>query len=218
MEMSEKELKKLQNAADITNIQMLMAKYVEYIAGMEPMRAFTELFAAEHEEVYVEIDECGGYIGKKASAFMERYDAYLKDPSDKRGWMDMQNLTTPYVIVGQDGSRARGQWSVFNPQAKMATAYPDCVHRLTAIWCFSKYTAEFIRQENQWKILKLRLLSYVRAPLEQGWNIQPDCYRMPAELYLAPDTPPRTSIYNTDCIYSGHGIYNWGPYLPDTAF
>lgn len=218
MVLTERERKKLQNAADITNIQLLMARYVQYMDKMDAMGAFEALFAVDHPAVTVEINECGGYIGENARAFMQRLDRYLKDPSDKRGWMDIQELTTPYVIISKDGQTARGQWSVFNPQAKMAMPYPCDVRKLTAMWSFTKYSCEFIRIDNEWKIWKLRLITYVRTPFDEGWNKQPDCYRMPAELYHAPDTPPRTGIYNADCIYSGHGIYNWGPYLPDEEF
>lgn len=218
VELTVNEMKKLQNAADITRVQMIMARYVEYISKFEALRAFEALFAKNNPDVTVEINECGGYIGPNARLFMERYDKYLKNPSDKRGWMDIQELNTPYVIISKDSTHARGQWGVFNPQSKPATEFPGNVRQLTAIWCFSKYLGKFLRIDNDWKILKLRQITYVRAPFDQGWNKQPDCYRMPAELYFEPDTPSRSSIYNPDCIYSGHGIYNWGPYLPDEDF
>lgn len=216
MVLTEKEIAKLNRAADIREIETIMSRYVQYISQMDIKTAFEKLFAAGHPEVELEINECGGYVGTDSvKRFVDRYDAYLKDPSDKRGWMDIQELCTPMVVFSRDKERAKGQWSVFSPQARQATAYPAETRKLTAIWCFGKYHCEFIRTEDGWKLLKLRQITFVRAPYDIGWNKQPDCYSMPAEIYAQPDTPARMNMYNTDAVYSGTGLFNWGPYLPE---
>lgn len=215
MEISEKEAARISRAADIREIQQLMARYVQFISQMNPLGAYETLFDLDNLNVGVEINECGGYIGPESTRrFMEKYQAYMRDPTDKRGWMDIQEINTPLVVFSKDRNLAKGQWSIFSPQAKLATAYPGSQRTLTAIWCFGKFHCDFIRTESGWKILKLRELTFVRAPFDIGWNAQAECYNMPAELYAHPDTPPRTSIYNTDAVYSGHGLFNWGPYIP----
>ena len=215
IEISEKEAARLNRAADIREIEQIMTRYVQYVSRMDPMGAFEALFDRDNPEVTVEINECGGYVGpESARRFMEKYQAYMRDPSDKRGWMDIQEINTPLVVFSKDKSRAKGQWSIFSPQTKQATAWPGDERKLTAIWCFGKFHCDFIRTEAGWKLLKLRELAFVRAPFDIGWNEQPECYSMPAELYAGPDIPPRTSIYNTDAVYSGHGLFNWGPYMP----
>lgn len=215
MEISEKEVARISRAADIREIQQLMARYVQYISQMNPLGAYEALFDPDNPNVGVEINECGGYIGPESTQrFMEKYQAYMQDPTDKRGWMDIQEINTPLVVLSKDRNLAKGQWSIFSPQAKQATAYPGDQRKLTAIWCFGKFHCDFIRTESGWKILKLRELTFVRAPFDIGWNEQAECYNMPAELYVQPDTPPRTSIYNTDAVYSGNGLFNWGPYMP----
>lgn len=215
MQISEKEAARLDRAADIREVQQLIARYVQFVAQMDPMGGFESLFAARHPEVTVEINECGGYVGPdSARRFMQAYQDYMRDPSDKRGWMEIMEINTPLVVFSRDKQRARGQWSLFSPQAKQAVEYPCDARKLTAIWCFGKFNCEFIRTDSGWKILKLRQLSFVRAPYDIGWNMQPECYNMPAQMYAGPDTPPRISTYNTDAVYSGQGLFNWGPYMP----
>lgn len=216
MLLTEKEIAKLNRAADIREIETVMSRYIQCMDRMDAKGAYEELFASDHAEVTMEINECGGYVGPESVArFVERYDAYLRDSSDKRGWMELQELCTPMVVFSKDKKRAKGQWSLFSPQAKQAMAYPAEIRKLTAIWCFGKYNCEFLRTEEGWKLLKLRQITFVRAPYGIGWNKQPDCYSMPSTLFAEPDTPPRTSIYNTDAVYSGTGLFNWGPYLPE---
>lgn len=215
MVLTEKEIAKLNHAADIREIQALMARYVQYIDKMDVMGAYKTLFAADHPEVRIEINECGGYEGPESvRRFVDKYDAWLRDPADKRGYMDIQELTTPYVVLSADKQRAKGQWSIFNPQTRMACEYPGNERKLTAIWNFGKFNCDFIRTEEGWKILQLWQVCFVRAPYDIGWNKQQNCYSMPAELYADPDTPPRSRFYHPDAVYSGKGLFNWGPYLP----
>lgn len=216
MQISEKEVARLNRAADIREIQQLMVRYLQYVAQMDPLSGYEKLFDTENAEVTVEINECGGYIGpENTRRFMEKYQAYMQDPADKRGWMEIMEINTPLVVFSNDKQRAKGQWSLFSPQARQAVEYPCDERKLTAIWCFGKFSCEFIRSKDAWKILKLRQLSFVRAPYDIGWNMQPECYNMPAEMFAGPDTPPRISTYNTDAVYSGKGLFNWGPYVPD---
>ena len=99
VEITEKQLMRLRRAADITEIQNLMARLVEAFSRMDVSRVYEDLFAVGDPEVSIELAESGGYDGPEhVQAFLNAYDAYLSDPKDKRGWMELQNICNPTVI------------------------------------------------------------------------------------------------------------------------
>ena len=101
-----KQLERLRRASDITEIQMLMAKFVECFSKMEAAKAY-DLFATDDDNVSIELAECGGYDGADhVKAFLDAYDKYLQDPSDKRGWMELQTLCNPCVKVDANHEKA----------------------------------------------------------------------------------------------------------------
>lgn len=212
---SEKQLMRLRRAADITEIQMLMAKYVDCMSKMHAADAY-ELFAQDRTDVSIELAECGGYDDPAhVKAFLDTYDAYLRDPSDKRGWMELQNLCNPTVMVSKDHQRALGYWTILAPSCKWGLPYPCEAEKLTAHWGCGKYYVEFVKAGNAWKILKLRLVWFLRSPFELGWMKQPDCMHMPVFQGLKPDREPDYyNVYNADYSCASGGI-EWGPYLPE---
>lgn len=111
VEITEKQLMRLRRAADITEIQNLMARLVEAFSRMDVSRVYEDLFAVGDPEVSIELAESGGYDGPEhVQAFLNAYDAYLSYPKDKRGWMELQNICNPTVIRSEDGQRAVGTW------------------------------------------------------------------------------------------------------------
>lgn len=212
---TEQELERLRRASDITEIQMLMAKYVELMSRMHAADTF-ELFDKENPEVSIELAESGGYDGPQhVKEFLDAYDAYLRDPSDKRGWMELQTLCNPTVMVKKDHSRAVGYWTIVAPSCKWAMPYPCDQEKLTAHWGCGKYYCEFIHTSEGWKLLKLRLVWFLRSPFEYGWMRQADCVHMPPLQGLRPDREPDyQNVYNADYSCASGGI-EWGPYLPD---
>lgn len=162
---TEKQLERLRRASDITEIQMLMAKYVDCMSQMRAKDAW-RLFAQKNENVSIELAESGGYDGPQhVLQFLEAYDGYLRDPSDKRGWMELQNICNPTVIVSDDHTRAMGYWTILAPSSKWALPYPCDQEKLTALWGCGKYIVEFVREEETWKILRLKLVWFLRSPV-----------------------------------------------------
>lgn len=216
VEVTLEQLKKLKKASDIMEIQMLMGRFISYLEQMDAVAIWEKLFVHNSEEVSVELGDYGGYKGREhVESFFKAYDAYLKNPTDKRGWMDFRNINTPYVVMGKDGTTAYGSWSCFAPQAKQAMPYPACVRTLTAIWNSSKYVCNFKLTDEGWKILNLREVVYIRSPYELGWVKQPDCIRGEPLDGMVPDYVSRSHIYHPDALYSPTGLYNWGPFPPE---
>ncbi len=215
IEITEKQLKRLRRASDITEIQMLMAKYIELMSRMEATRIYPELFAVDDQEVSIELGECGGFDGPDhVQAFLNAYSAYLADPSDKRGRMILENLCNPTVMVKEDRSRAIGYWTILAPAVGLGVPYPCDQEKLTAYWGCGKYFVEFVNTDQGWKILKLRQVWYLRSPFGSGWTTQADCIHMPVLTGIAPDREPDYyNVYSADYSCSSGGI-EWGPYLP----
>lgn len=216
VEVTKEQLEKLRKAADITEIQMLMGRYISYLEQMDPVSVWEKLFVHNDEEVSVELGDYGLYKGSEhVEAFFRAYDSYMKNPDDKRGWMDFRNLVTPYVVLSKDGETAYASWSCFAPQAKQALPFPACERTLTAIWYAGKYVCTCKRTEEGWKFVTLREVIYIRTPYETGWIKQPDCIRNDPLSDVAPDGFSRSYIYHPDALYSPTGLYNWGPFPPE---
>ncbi len=213
---TEKQYERLVRAADITEIQRLMATYVKYMSKMDACGAFEKTFDVGNQDLSIELAESGRYdTGEHVEEFMTAYDKYLQDPSDKRGWMELENICNPTVVVNKEHTRARGYWTVIAPSSKWAVPYPCDSEKLTAYWGCGKYLCEFIKTKDAWKILKLKKVMFLRSPFEYGWFQQPDCVHMPALQDVHPDSEPDyQNVYNADYGCASGGI-EWGPYLDE---
>lgn len=214
--MDKKALNMALRAAAIDEIQQLMARYVQNIHKMDYNSNLEQLVAADHPDVSFEYMESGEYKGpEQVKAYMMALHDSFQTPREKTGYMGLQHLTTPKIIVSEDGQRAAGEWTILSPWAMQACPYPCDERKLTAMWFVGRYTNEFIKVGGEWKLLKIHLVSYVRTPFEQGWMRQPDAMRIAPVPHLRPDNPPRYYTFHPDCVYSFDNIYNWGPYLPE---
>lgn len=216
--MDKKQLASLIHMADRVEISQVMAKFVQYFDQFDAQKIVDKLMAADHPEVSVEFMECGLYEGpEKVRAYMAAVQKYLDDPSDKRGWMGLQNLGNPHIVISSSGNRARAQWDMLNANAMQAAEYPSFERKLTALWVCGRYDNEFIKVDGQWKLLKVHLVTYFKTPFDQGWLKKADCLRPGGMSGIEPTrvSNPK-SIYHSDATYSGEWLHCYGPYLPDT--
>ena len=129
-----------------------------------------------------------------------------------RGWVGLQFLFSPRIVFNQEGNRARAQWNQVSPHGMKVTAYPGNEHKLTAYWYIGKYDNEFIKIDEEWKLLRCHVINFVRTPYDQGWLRQQDCRR---KFYPGPQTgQSQFYTYHPDAVYTGDGQMNWGPFLP----
>ena len=216
--MDQKTLELAMRAANMDEIQNLMADYVTNCLKMDYKSSLENLFAIDNPEVSFELMEGGEYKGtEQVKAYMMALHERAQSIEEKTGWMEFQHLTTPKIIISDNGTgdRAAGQWTILSPWAKVATPYPCDERKLTAMWFIGRYQNEFVKVDGEWKILKLHLIAYVRTPFDQGWMKQADCMRLAPVRELRPDNPPRYYTFHPDAVYSFDNIYNWGPYLPE---
>ena len=79
--------------------------------------------------------------------------------------------------------------------------YPSNEHLPTAYWFIGKYDNEFIKIDEEWKLLKTHIIAFTRTPYNEGWVQQPDARRIyhpnanpPQERVVFTPTTPTRSI------------------------
>jgi hypothetical protein len=219
--MDEKRLERLERAADIVEIQMLQAKYMNAIESMRFDIVLNDIMAKNHPDVRFEMCEMGAFVGP------ENVQKFLgtianRNPSGgvapQPGILAALFIATPRVVFSKDRERARGQWHVFGPHSMNVSPYPGDERKLTAYWFCGKYDNEYIKVDGEWKMLKMHVIVWFRTPYDQGWIKQPDCRRIMPPPDCIPDEPPRFYTYHSDAVYTGDGPWNWGPFLPEDGY
>lgn len=69
-------------------------------------------------------------------------------------------------IIDIDGDQASGKWLLWEP-----CSFPqdDARH---PIWGAAKYEDDYLRVDGEWKFKRVKLISLMWAPVEQGWEKQ----------------------------------------------
>ena len=214
MKLEQAELDRLLRAADLVEIQMLMAKYDSYL-DRDDFNSIYTLMAQGHPELEYEIVEGGAYVGEHVTQLIAAQMKKHGISKNKRGWVGLQYLWTPRIILSKDGTRAHAQWNQLSPHGMPVTPYPGNEHRPTPYWFIGKYDNEFIKIDGEWKILKVHVCAQARPPYEEGWLRQPDCRRMYHPGSGKPDRRPRLYVYHPDAVYAGDSSDSYEPYMPE---
>ena len=222
-----KEVKRLGYAADAVDVQNLMSRYIFYMERGNIGGVWDDLFTHTDEDVRMEIMDSGAYLGqehcKRAWETMAgRVDLDGK-PADKRA-AGMANsntdraallltltISTPMIEVAEDGMRAWGQWHIFGPHTNRVFDPETCAKKDTAFWICGKYDNEFVKENGEWKILKLHPICWLRTPYNKSWLEVADCRRTPTP-YWPPDEPPTIHSFNPD---EGPNPNKWAPFPHD---
>ena len=155
----------------------------------------------DHPEVSFEMVEGGEFQREHVRNLILSEEKKLGDRKKmKRGWVGLQYMWTPNIVLSKDGTRARAQWNLLSPHAMSVSPYPGNEHKTTAYWYVGKYDNEYIKINNEWKLLKLHVCAYVRTPYDEGWLKQADCRRIYHPGSGKPDNPPRIYTYHSDAI------------------
>lgn len=225
IEALEKEVKRQSYYKDIVEVQMLQARYIYYMENGKIGEVWDDLFVHDHPECRLEIMDSGAYVGtehvKRAWYTMAgRVDMDGNPVQKKSGEMSNTNrdraflllmltISSPYVTVSEDGTRAWGQWHIFGPHTNRVFDPETSTKKDTAFWIAGKYDNEYIKVDGEWKILKLRPICWLRTPYHKSWLECADCRRTPTP-YWPPDEPPRISSFNPD---EGPNPEKWGPMI-----
>ncbi len=184
----------LQEVADRQAIANLQGRYMYYLEAHRYGDVLT-LFARDHPEVSVEIGESGVYVGraKVEAMFLQVLRPFFTQP----GMMPLHMLTTPVIEVDSPAGSAQGMWQTIG-----CNSFPDG-DGLRAVWQQGTYDNLYIREDGEWRILRMRWLANFRTSFDQGWVREPlyklaplDWSEFPEE--LRPDFPPSMAFESYD--------------------
>lgn len=216
VELNKEELARLSRAADVVDIQQLQSLYIQYL-DQDDMLGIYGLMAKDHPEVEYEMVEAGAYKGAKSvKSMVDQCHAHMQNPANNHGWLGLQYLWTPRIVFSADGNRARAQFNQLSPHSMAVSEYPSNFRRFVDYWFIGKYDNEYIRIDEEWKILKVHVCAQSRTPCKQGWIRQADARRITHDYDSRPDGLSRIYTYHPDAFYSAEGgVYTYQPFLPE---
>lgn len=213
--MEQTEVDRMLRAADVVEIQMIQGKYLALLDQLDFLGIY-DLMAKDHPEISYEMVEDGAYIGpENVARYMESvHDGNRNNPKKMRGWVGLQYLYTPRIVLNESATRARAQFNQMSPHAMRVSPYPGNGQHCVAYWFIGKYDNEYIKIDGEWKLLKTHIIAFSRTPYDEGWIKDPDARRIYHPNAEKPQTLPRVYSYHSDAVYSPDGSWNWGPHLP----
>lgn len=183
----------------------LMSRYVNYHAAFRHKDYVA--FWAQREDCILEMP-WGKYLGfenVKKCYLDHHFDRGDEGAEEKMaGAVFFHHLDTPIIEVAADGLTARGAW--WSPGHETVPSQENEDGQF-AFWAWSKYGADFIKEDGQWKIWRMRIYPMFKTPVGVSWA-EPSMFSGPLDLSEFPetdspctDTPfymDRKSVYPAD--------------------
>lgn len=168
----------------------LMGRYVNYHAAFRHKDYVA--FWAQRDDDILEMP-WGKYIGfenVKKCYLDHHFDRGDEGAEEKmQGAVFFHHLDTPVIVVAEDGQTARGCW--WSPGHETFPKHSADGKRSEteqeAIWAWSKYGADFIREDGQWKIWRMRIYPMFKTPVGMSWT-EPSDFSGPMDLSEFPKT------------------------------
>lgn len=162
----------------VEQVKDLMSRRAMYSANEERERELEELWVKEpaHQMTASFGRNYGYYVGMDAirdyyvTAHQQRIDAL-----NGVGYMENHAVSSPYVELAGDGHSARGLWYSIGQET-----YPDADGKVKALWVNDKIAADFLLEEEGWKIWHLVLSNDVWHPAGVPMMAMPD--KLPPEM------------------------------------
>ena len=174
IEALEKEVARLSKHTDAVEVQNLMSRYIFYMENGKIAEVWDDLWSHTNPDVRVEIMDSGAYLGQEHVKRVwytmgRRMDKHgnMIDTTPKVGEMSNTNtdraflllmltISSPMIEISEDGNHAWGQWHIFGPHTNRVFDPETKMKKDTAFWIAGKYDNEFVKENGEWKILKLR--------------------------------------------------------------
>ena len=147
---------------DVEEIKDLMSRRAVYSANEERERELKELWVNQPDLMATASfgRNYGYYVGMDAirSYYVDSHQTRI-DALSGTGYMECHTVTSPYVELAGDGNSARGLWYSIGQET-----YPGPDGAPRALWVNDKVAADFLREEDGWKIWHLVLSNDVWHP------------------------------------------------------
>jgi hypothetical protein len=128
------------------------------------------------------------------------------------GMMPLHMLTTPVIEVDRETGLGQGMWQTIG-----CNSFPGR-DGLRAVWQQGAYDNLYVREDGEWRILRMRWLTNFRTAFDQGWVKEPlyplaplDWENFPEE--LRPDQPPSRAFES----YDPAAVRQKAPQPPETS-
>lgn len=172
------ELETMRRVWAVEQVKDLMSRRAMYSANEERDRELRELWVREpaHQATASFGRNYGYYVGM--DAIREYYvtkHAQRIAPLGGVGYMECHAVSTPYVVLAEDGRSARGLWYSIGQET-----YPDENGKINALWVHDKIAADFLMEDDGWKIWRLVLSNDVWHPAGVPFMAMPD--KLPEEM------------------------------------
>ena len=162
----------------VEQVKDLMSRRAMYSANEERGRELEELWVREpaHQRTASFGRNYGYYVGMDAirDYYVTSHTARIKGLNGV-GYMECHAVTSPYVQLAGDGKSARGLWYSIGQET-----YPTEDGRVRALWVHDKVAADFLLEEDGWKIWRLVLSNDVWHPAGVPMMAMPD--KLPPEM------------------------------------
>lgn len=164
---------------DIENIKTLMNVRSYYIAGDLREQELEELWVSSPENMktasfgrnwgwYTGMESIRGYY---VNAHQSRLENQMKANGTAQlnaGNLYAHPISTGLVRVAEDGKTAKGMWY---STAQETTALPDGAAE--ARWMMEKLAADFVREDDGWKIWHLMIAADLNSEAGEDYSSQP---------------------------------------------
>lgn len=166
---------------DRREIKNLMGKYVSSLLLKKEKNMFAS-FWSQKGDICMGVNE-GYYQGSEAiKGFYQAIDKYTaatrdllvklfpketegKTPEELYGIgaFEFKSINNPVIEIATDGETAKGMWGCYGNVTTVTTRGP------VSHWIFATYAADFIREDDRWKIWHLLYLEDVNSPTGHSW-------------------------------------------------
>ncbi|HHD7495671.1 TPA: nuclear transport factor 2 family protein [Klebsiella oxytoca] len=202
---------KIEKVIDIHKLSNLQGRYIYYLQSHD-YDSIISLFSSD-SDVTVEMDDLGYFVGREK--VVDVFLKVLKPLYTTTGAMALHMITTPVIEIEDDGLHAWGMFHSFGcntqpdfvAQGEPAQSAPE----LLAMWQQGKYFVEYIKEGEEWKILKFRWYTNFRTSFDKGWVKQPVVGNLSvvSEIFEGcpePDGPSQYEPFNPDGLNSYYPV------------
>lgn len=186
---------------DRRDIKNLMGKYVTSML-LKREKTMFERFWSKKEDICLGVNE-GFYQGPEAiKSLYESIDKYTiatrnlliklfpKETEGKSldelygiGPFEFRSINNAVVEIATDGETAKGMWNCYGMVTDVTTRGP------LSHWVFATYAADFVREEDGWKIWHLLYLEDINSPAGHSWAEGENPYPELSEFASLADVP-----------------------------
>jgi hypothetical protein len=170
-------VRRVQYLEDMNAIQKLQSQYVHSLFTQR-YADIPALFAQNDPQVSVEFSDSGVFRG--IDSVRELYGAFDRT-RNVPGFFIMHMTVNPYIEIAGDGLSAKSHW--LSPGASNSPGGSS--------WIWGPYYIDYVKENDEWRILHSNLVPLFRNPYEYSWNDAPHhgTVNVAGQLGLEPDEP-----------------------------